>query len=656
MDYLSISHINFSSLLFHFLLIIYLTNAALEICYNTGNFTANSTYAENRGLLLSYLASNVTENGGFYAATAGQGTDKVFGLVLCRGDTPSEQCPKCVNTAIAKLIEKCPNQKEALLSVGEPPCFARYANRSIVGLLELNPTDAGYNVNNIASNMEEFDEIWSSLMARIVARASRGSSKVKFATEEANLTPTQKIYALMQCTPDISEHNCSYCLRETLGYYRSSSYGKQGVHVNKPSCIFRWELYPFYNSIADAPTLSPSPPPPPPPANNTTTKGNGATAARTVVIITAPTIFFAALVGLACSFFYYRSCKKKTKNLEEISSTECLKFNFETIRLATNDFSDNNKLGQGGFGAVYKGVLPDGQVVAIKRLTTKSKQGEVDFKNEVMLVARLQHRNLVRLLGFCFERNERLLIYEFLTNSSLDHFIYDQEKRLLMDWNTRYKIIVGIARGILYLHQDSQLRVIHRDLKVGNILLDEQMNPKISDFGTARLFPTNQSEDATSKIMGTFGYMAPEYVFHGIVSAKSDVFSFGVLILEIISGKSINKFRNDEGEGGNLLTYAWKNWNAGTASKIIDPVLVGAASTNEILRCVQIGLLCIQEDAAKRPTMASVILMLDSCSAILSELSRPAYFLHGQKEPITIGTQSAQPSANQCSISEMEPR
>ncbi|XP_043807987.1 putative cysteine-rich receptor-like protein kinase 35 [Manihot esculenta] len=151
-------------------------------------------------------------------------------------------------------------------------------------------------------------------------RASRGSSKVKFATEEANLTPTQKIYALMQCTPDISERNCSYCLRETVGYYRSCCYGKQGGYVNKPSCIFRWELYPFYNSIADAPTLSPSPPPPPPlsifppPANNTTTKDNGATAARTVVIITVPTSFFAALVGLACSFFYYRSCKKKTES------------------------------------------------------------------------------------------------------------------------------------------------------------------------------------------------------------------------------------------------------------------------------------------------------------------------------------------------------
>uniref|UniRef100_A0A2C9U814 Uncharacterized protein n=2 Tax=Manihot esculenta TaxID=3983 RepID=A0A2C9U814_MANES len=633
MAYLSARHINILPLLLHCLMIIHLTNAL--VCYNTGNFTANSTYAKNRGLILSYLASNVTENGGFYTATVGQGPDKVYGLVLCRADTPSEECSKCVNTAIAELVEQCPNQKEALSWGGDPPCIIRYANRSIVGLLELSPTDAGYNVNNITSNMEEFDQIWGSLMDRVVTKASMGSSKVKFATEEANLTPFQKIYALMLCTPDISKGNCSYCLRESVENYQSCCHGKQGGYVQKPNCIFRWDLYLFYKSIADAPTPT-TPPPPlsisPPPANNTISKGNGTTSGRTVVIITVPTIIFAAVVVLTCSLFYYRNCKKRTKKVDESSSTECMKFNFETIRLATKDFSDNNKLGQGGFGAVYKGVLPDGQVVAIKRIARISKQGEADFKNEVMLVARLQHRNLVRLLGFCFERNERLLVYEFVKNSSLDHFIY--------------------------AHQDSRLRIIHRDLKVSNILLDEQMNPKISDFGTARLFPTNQSEDATSKIMGTFGYMAPEYAFRGIVSVKSDVFSFGVLILEIISGQNINKFQIDE--EGSLLTYAWENWNAGTASKIIDPVLVGAASTNEILRCVQIGLLCIQEDAAKRPTMASVILMLDSCSAVISELSRPAYFLHSQQEPITIGTQSkrrsAQPSANECSISEMEPR
>ncbi|XP_021677946.2 cysteine-rich receptor-like protein kinase 44 [Hevea brasiliensis] len=659
MDNRSISLINFVSLLFHFLISICLTNALY--CYKTGNFTTNSTYAKNRALVLSSLASNVTANGGFYTATVGQGTDKVYGLVLCRADTPSDACSKCVNTTITELIEKCPNQKEAISWGGDPPCIIRYANRSIFGLLELQPTDAGYNVNNITSNMEEFDQTWSGLMSRIVTKASMGSSKVKFATEEADLTPFQKIYALMLCTPDMSQSNCSYCLREAVGFYQSCCHGKQGGYVQKPNCIFRWDLYPFYNSIADA--LPPTPPPSisPPSTNNTISKENGTATTRTVVIITVPAIVLAALVALTCSLFYHRKSKQETKNLDENRSKECLKFNFETIRLATEDFSDHNKLGQGGFGAVYKGVLSDGQVVAVKRLSRNSKQEEVDFKNEVMLVARLQHRNLVRLLGFCFEGHERLLIYEYVPNSSLDHYIFDLEKRLLTNWGTRYKIIVGIARGILYLHEDSQLRIIHRDLKVSNILLDEEMNPKISDFGTARLFPTDQSEDATSKIVGTFGYMAPEYAFQGILSVKLDVFSFGVLILEIISGQKCNKFRNgEEEEERDLITYAWDNWIEGTASNIIDPILIGAASTPDILRCIQIGLLCVQADAGKRPTMASVVLMLDSCSVALPALSEPAYFVYSEHMSILSGNQSksrsAQLSANQCSISELEPR
>ncbi|KAF2303631.1 hypothetical protein GH714_020368 [Hevea brasiliensis] len=605
MDNRSVSHINIASLLFHFLISIYLTNALR--CNQTGNFTTNSTYAKNRGLLLSSLASNVIANGGFYTATVGQGTDEVYGLALCRADSSSEACSNCVNTTMIDLIEKCPNQKEAI-SWGEGDnCIMRYANRLIFGRVEIEPSEILVNTGDIYSNMEEFDQIWSNLMARLLTKASMGSSKVKFAAGDADLTPFQKIYALMQCTPDISLSNCKYCLEQAVGQYQDCCYGKQGGFVYTASCIFRWDFYPFYNnSIADAPTPKPPVSISPPSTNNTISKENGITSARTVVIITVPTIIFAALVALTCCLFYYRKPKQETKDLDENSSTECPKFNFESIRLATNDFSDHNELGQGGFGTVYKGVLSNGRVVAVKRLTRNSKQGGVDFKNEVMLVARLQHRNLVRLLGFCSERNERLLIYEYVPNSSLDHFIYDRDKRLLMDWNMRYKIIVGIARGILYLHEDSQLRIIHRDLKVSNILLDEKMNPKISDFGTARLFPIDQSEDATSKIVGTFGYMAPEYVFNGIVSVKSDVFSFGAL----------------------------DNWIGGTASNIIDPILIGAASTPDIVRCIQIGLLCLQDDAAKRPTMASVVLMLDSCTVAVPALSKPAYRRYGHHTTI----------------------
>ncbi|KAL9258666.1 Cysteine-rich receptor-like protein [Drosera capensis] len=221
----------------------------------------------------------------------------------------------------------------------------------------------------------------------------------------------------------------------------------------------------------------------------------------------------------------------------ELLTVESLQYNLVTLQNATNYFSDKNKIGRGGFGIVYKGVLADGQEIAVKRLSTSSGQGAEEFNNEVILLAKLQHKNLVKLIGFCLAGEERLLVYEFVTNKSLDYYLFDHEKQGLLDWKRRYNIIQGIARGLLYLHEDSRLRIIHRDLKASNILLDADMNPKVSDFSTARLVSMDQSMNETRKVAGTLGYMAPEYLSHGQFSVKSDVYSFGVLVLEIISGK-----------------------------------------------------------------------------------------------------------------------
>ncbi|PON66937.1 Serine/threonine protein kinase [Trema orientale] len=297
---------------------------------------------------------------------------------------------------------------------------------------------------------------------------------------------------------------------------------------------------------------------------------------------------------------------------------------FESIRAATDEFSEANRLGQGGFGPVYKGKFPGGQEVAIKRLSSSSGQGLQEFKNEVLLIAKLQHRNLVRLLGYCVEGDEKILLYEFMPNKSLDLFIFDRTLCLLLNWEIRFSIILGIARGLVYLHHDSRLRIIHRDLKTSNVLLDEEMNPKISDFGLARIVGGKQTEASTTKVVGTYGYMSPEYAFDGSFSIKSDVFSFGVMVLEIISGKRNTGFYNSE-QALSLLGYAWKLWNENKALDLMDITLSETCNANEFLRCVNIGLLCVQEDPSDRPTMSNVVFMLGSEIAILPCPKQPAF-------------------------------
>ncbi|XP_021829132.1 G-type lectin S-receptor-like serine/threonine-protein kinase CES101 [Prunus avium] len=309
------------------------------------------------------------------------------------------------------------------------------------------------------------------------------------------------------------------------------------------------------------------------------------------------------------------------------SNNELQMFSFETIALATNCFSAANKLGEGGFGPVYKGKLLDGQEVAIKRLSRSSGQGLVEFKNEAILVAKLQHTNLVRLLGFCIQGEEKILIYEYMPNKSLDFILFDDQRKNVLNWKKRFSVIEGIAQGLIYLHKYSRLKVIHRDLKASNILLDKDLNPKVSDFGMARIFGLNEMEENTNRVVGTYGYMSPEYAMKGIVSIKTDVFSFGVLLLEIVSGRKNNSNYHFKDQL-NLIGYAWQLWNEDRGFELVDPGLGESCPITEVLRCIHVGLLCVQDHAADRPTMPDVVSMLSNESIPLPPPKQPAYFLN----------------------------
>ncbi|KAF5464307.1 hypothetical protein F2P56_014393 [Juglans regia] len=299
-------------------------------------------------------------------------------------------------------------------------------------------------------------------------------------------------------------------------------------------------------------------------------------------------------------------------------------FALSSIVAATDNFSPANKLGQGGFGPVFKGQLPNGQHIAVKRLSKSSGQGIEEFKNEVKLIAKLQHRNLVKMIGCCIQEEEKMLIYEYMSNKSLNFFIFDPTRSSSLNWSKRFEIIIGIARGILYLHHDSRLRIIHRDLKTSNILLDDEMNPKISDFGVARIFKANQIQDKTNRVVGTYGYMSPEYAVFGKFSTKSDVFSFGVILLEIVSGKK-NSGSYMEHPSQTLIGQVWELWREDRALDIVDSSINESYVPHEVLRSIQIGLLCVQEDARDRPDMLEVLLMLCTDATTLPSPKQPAF-------------------------------
>ncbi|TVU42135.1 hypothetical protein EJB05_08526 [Eragrostis curvula] len=653
----------------------------------SNNDTAgNSKFQDNVVKLLFSLPSSAAANAGFASLSTGDGGDRAFVRGLCRGDLQMGDCKTCLRKAALDINGSCIGNRRA--AIWYEWCFLFYADTNASTPYEEGFRKALHNVDEV-SNKAAFEKTYYELMTPLSARAVNGTPESPatapmFATGEkvydhdAPFAPNGVMYGMVQCMRDRTAAECRQCLQASVPVPPKDWYGYQGAVVLSYNCYLRMEIYTFYDVALDGqqapPPLAPSPSSFVP---NSTGERKGKKGARVIIAVALPvgTIIIVVVILVAVLLCKRKDGQKLTppedcSNKEDIGCVDLEQLNLPFLLAATDNFSEENKLGEGGFGEVFKGTIQSGELIAVKRLSKHSSQGFDELKNELVLAAKLKHRNLTPLIGVCLQQ-EKLLVYEYMPNSSLDTFLFDPVKRHQLDWGKRFMIICGIARGLRYLHEESRLKVIHRDLKPSNVLLDADMNPKISDFGLARAFVGDQSRDVTRRPAGTLGYMSPEYAYCGHVSTKSDMFSFGVIVLEMITGRKSNSTFECL-DSTSLLSYVWRKWKTGSAADVVDASLSGQYPENEVLNCLEVGLLCVQENPADRPDASAVVLLLGSPNSTADEVrpepSRPAFFFgaggsgslgSGSSGSALIGggkPPSASSSDNVMTISDFQPR
>ncbi|XP_057485813.1 probable LRR receptor-like serine/threonine-protein kinase At1g56140 isoform X2 [Actinidia eriantha] len=339
------------------------------------------------------------------------------------------------------------------------------------------------------------------------------------------------------------------------------------------------------------------------------------------IVVPVAVVIFLSVFVLYC--FVQRRKRPHGNDDEELlgMATRPYTFSYAELKGATEDFNPVNKLGEGGFGPVFKGTLNDGRVIAVKQLSVASHQGKSQFVAEIATISAVQHRNLVKLYGCCIEGDKRLLVYEYLENKSLDQALFGKGS-LYLDWSTRFDICLGVARGLSYLHEESRVRIVHRDVKASNILLDSDLNPKISDFGLAKLYDDKKTHIST-RVAGTIGYLAPEYAMRGHLTEKADVFGFGVVALEVVSGRP-NSDSSLEEDKIYLLEWAWGVHENNHEIELVDANL-SEFNEEEVKRVIGVALLCTQTSPQLRPSMSRVVAMLSGDIEVGAVSSRPGY-------------------------------
>ncbi|KAM4109789.1 hypothetical protein ACJW30_03G146400 [Castanea mollissima] len=565
----------------------------------TVNITCGNQLEHNSSIFVpNFVAtmeniSNQMRVSGFGLAISGSGPDTNYGLAQCYGDLSLLDCVLCYAEARTVLPQCFPFTGGRIYLDG---CFMRSDNYSFFQEYT-GPGDRAICGNTTRKNSTYEESVRQAVSSAVLAAPNQNGSATAQKTVPGAVN--EAVYVLADCWRNLNANSCKACLENASASILECLPWSEGRALNT-GCFMRYSDKDFLNKKP----------------------GNGNSKGTTIVIAVSVTSSVVLLVvGVAIGFYiwkhrYIQKKRRGSNDAEKLVKTlndSSLNFKYSTLEKATGSFDDANKLGQGGFGTVYKGVLPDGREIAVKRLFFNNRHRAGDFYNEVNIISSVEHKNLVRLLGCCCSGPESLLVYEFMPNKSLDRFIFDANRGKALNWEKRYEIIVGTAEGLVYLHENPKNRIIHRDIKASNILLDSRLRAKIADFGLARSFEEDQSHISTA-IAGTLGYMAPEYLAHGQLTEKADVYSFGVLLLEIVTGRMNNRSKTAE-YTDSLITNTWKHFRSGTVEQLYDPNLMlhnhyNVNVKNEILRVLHIGLLCTQEIQSLRPTMSKALQML----------------------------------------------
>ncbi|KAI7735543.1 hypothetical protein M8C21_032054 [Ambrosia artemisiifolia] len=543
-------------------------------------------------------------------ASVGKEPNKNIGLAQCYGDLSSQDCILCY-AEIRSILPTCfPRNGGRVYLDG---CFMRSQDYSFYDEYT-GPYDTVV-CGNTTRKSTLFQESTRRAVVNAVTGALRNSDY--FAREEMLVTGNNNsAYVLAQCWKTLSPSSCRACLENASVSISKCLPWSEGRVLNT-GCFMRYSNTNFLNPL--------------PASGSSSNKGKIITIVFSVVS-SVVVITVALMIILYVKKHRYVMQKRKgsydVEKMAKILNDSSLNFKYSTVEKATGYWNKSNKLGQGGFGTVYKGVLPDGREIAVKRLYLNNRFRAADFYNEVNMISIVEHKNLVRLLGCSCSGPESILIYEYLPNMSLDRFIFDEIKGREIGWETRFKIITGIAEGLVYLHENKNNRIIHRDIKASNILLDFMLHPKIADFGLARSFQADKSHISTA-IAGTLGYMAPEYLAHGQLTEKADVYSFGILILEVVTGMESNRSKTTE-YSESLLCIAWEHFKQGTVEEIVDPNLMMHIHPNtdfqkDVIKVVHVGLLCTQEAPSLRPSMSAALKMLAKTDESLPTPSNPPF-------------------------------